>query len=191
MREAPAHGALDQQPWATFGDEVVDEQQQAAGADDTLHLGEQGSRVGHDGRHEHGRRDVEAARRQAGVLGVAQLEALDVGQVLARDPPAREGEHVGRQVDPGDTLAAVVMRQGEAGADADFENPIAVGGIDRGDRAPASRGRDATEDAVIDSGPAPVGVADRVRIECRVWARRLLHVLVIQGGAAFRRRVVL
>ncbi len=96
-------------------------------------------RMRHHRGHEHRHRDVERGIREIGRLGVHLAQRLDVGDAEFGDPLFRLGQHFGGQVDAGDPLDRQVMRQREAGADADFQDAAAGHAIGQAPRRGAGR----------------------------------------------------
>ena len=94
-------------------------------------------------------------------LGVHDLQALDMLQALLGDALARLAQHGLGQVDADHARGRRVVRQADAGADADVENAPAdaIGGGDgRVPRALEHR----AEDEIVDRRPARICLGHRL-----------------------------
>ena len=91
-------------------------------------------------------------------------EALDVAEPELDDPLLRLAQHRLGDVDAAQPVGARIVRQRDAGSDADFEDAAAdaLGGGDRR-LAPALEHR--AENQVVDRRPARIGLGDRVLVE--------------------------
>ncbi len=75
--------------------EMIDEDHLAARRADALKLAHHALRVRHDRHHIHGGHGVEALVREGERARVHLVEARDIAELLARDPPARLFQHFG------------------------------------------------------------------------------------------------
>ena len=132
-------------------------------------------------RHHH----VERGVRKRQMLGVHHPESLDIGQAELGDPLLRLAQHRLGNVDAANAAGARIIRQRDAGADADLEDAAAdaFGGGDRG--LPAALEHRA-EHEIIDRRPARIGLGNRVLVE--LGARQIGHELAPCLATRWRRR---
>ena len=72
-----------------------------------------------------------------------------------------------------------------SGADPDFQDVATGQPIDQGHRSLAADRRNPAEYGIVDAGPSPIGVADRLRVQTRHRRR-----VVLRTRGSFLRRVV-
>ncbi len=148
---------LDVAHHAVLAHEVIDDDDDPAGPADAAHLGGKARRVRHhrgDIKRQH---RVEGVVLEGQVFGVHLDERLDLRQVLARDPPARPRQHLGRDVDAGHRGIGTEIRQRQAGADADLEDALARPVIGDADRILAAGMEHRAEDQIIGPREQAIG----------------------------------
>ncbi len=150
-----------------LGGEVIDEEDVAARPHHPAQFRHQRPRVRHHRGHEHRHRDVERRLGESGRLGVEFEQCLDIGEALGCHPLAGARQHLGAQIDAGDPLVPSVARQGEAGADAHLEHPLAGERVHRRHRPAAAEGGHAAEHGVVHRCPALVRGAHLLGVERR------------------------
>ena len=121
------------------------------------------------------------------LLGVHHPESLDIGEAELGDPLLRLAQHRLGNIDAADAAGARIVRQRDAGADADLEDAAAdaLGGGDRG-LAPALENR--AEHEIVDRRPAGIGLRDRLLVEFGV--RQIGHELAPLSCDAVAAKIV-
>ncbi len=141
--------------------EMVDQNDRAAGNTHPAHLRRELRRARHD------RGDIERQHRiervvfEIEVLGVHDVQRVDVLELLPSDPAPGLREHLGRDIDTGDLRIGAEIGKRQTGTDPDFEDalPRSVVGDAHGRLAPGMKDR--PENNVIRSGKQPIG-PDRI-----------------------------
>src|SRR4029453_10840587 len=118
--------------------EVVEDDDTAARTADAAHLARDRPRIPYDADHIRRVDDVEGIVAELEVGGV-HLQQADVADAFARDALARLFEHRAREVHARDGAVPRIERGVDAGADADFEHPVAWPDPHTLDRVDASR----------------------------------------------------
>ncbi len=168
---APAQSArdrckplLESAPQTAFGTEMIDQDDLAARTRHARELVEGPFRIRHRGddvlRHDH----IEERVGEAEMAGIHDRERGDMGELVLGHARKRLAQHRLGIVDSDDAVAARIIRQRDAGADADVEDgpAHALGGGDRGLAAGVEHG---AEDEVVDRGPTRISGRDGVDVD--------------------------
>ena len=162
---------LDEAAHAGIGADAGQDDQLAARPQHAGEFVERGFRIRHRGHDILRHHDVERIVGEFELLGVHHREPLDILQAELGDPLPRLLQHRLRNIGAEDAKMRRILRQRDAGADADLEHAAAdlVGGRNRRLAALAEH---AAEHEVVDRRPAVVGLLDHLAVEVQLPACR-------------------
>ena len=142
-----------------FAAEVVEDHDQAAGLHDAAHLAQHRDRIGDGGDGVRRQRLVELVLGKVERRRVHHLEG-DVRHRQVLHALDRLVEHLGREIDTGQSGERRIERQGEPGPDTHLEHRIARGQRQLTDGRRAARREDPVEDEVVDGSQQLVRALD-------------------------------
>lgn len=142
-----------------FRADVVDEDQLAAGLQDAHELVERALGIGHGGDDILRDHRVEEVFGEGEVFRVHHREHFDIGKPQAPHARLRLAQHRLGNVDAADFCGARIVRERQAGADADVED-AAADPVGLGDGRLPSGVEHLAEHEIIDRRPAAIGLLD-------------------------------
>src|SRR5579884_946716 len=159
-REATLEGRAN----AGLGAEMIDENDFTARLEHANKLAERGFRIGHGGDDVLRHNDIEYGIAEAEVSRVHYRESVHIGEPMLGDALLRLAQHRRRYVDADKPVGPAIIRQRQAGADADFEYAPADA-LGRGDRRLAATLEHRAEYQIVDRRPPRIGFGDGIVVE--------------------------